>query len=234
MKKLLKRFFAMIMAFLFTVCSQNYAFGIYQNDANVFTKVVTDQKFVALTFDDGPHPRYTEEILDILDQYGIKATFFVIGKNAVLYDDVFRKCVQKGHEIGNHTYSHKSAKNCVYEELKKEALHTNSIIEGITHKKTALFRPPTGFYNENCLRLSRELGFNTVLWNIDTRDWAHTPADKIVSNIKRNVKNGSIILFHDYVTYPSPTPCALSAIIPFLISRGYRFLTVSELIELNN
>ena len=205
----------------------------YGKSDNVYSQVSTEEKAVALTFDDGPHPTYTAEILDILREYGIKATFFVIGENVERSKEVLKRCADEGHEIGNHTYSHASANNCTTRTLKEEIEKTDRIIFDLIGKKPALFRPPTGICNNRSVALSTELGFKTIVWNVDTRDWAHTSTDKIIKNVLENVKSGSIILFHDYIESPSPTPDALKVIIPELIAKGYTFLTVSELLELD-
>ena len=205
----------------------------YGKSDNVYSQVSTDEKAVALTFDDGPHPTYTAEILDILKEHGIKATFFVIGENIERSKDVLMRCADEGHEIGNHTYSHAAANNCTARALKEEIEKTDRIIYELIGKKTELFRPPTGICNNRSVSLSTELGLKTIVWNVDTRDWAHTSTDKIIKNVLENVKSGSIILFHDYISAPSPTPAALRVIIPALTAKGYTFLTVSELLELD-
>ena len=209
------------------------AWSSYGKRDNVYSRVSTDEKAIALTFDDGPHPKYTAQILDILKEYGVKATFFVIGKNVENFRDIFKRCVTEGHEIGNHTYTHATADACSYEEFKKEITKTDKIIFDHTGKRTSLFRPPTGLCNQNTVSLSKELGFKTIVWNIDTRDWAHTRTDKIINAVLGNVKSGSIILMHDYIEPPSYTPEALRVIIPELIARGYTFVAVSELLGMD-
>ncbi len=228
-----------IGAFLCSFAISAYAYddstmvwGRYGRADNVYSQVSTEEKVVALTFDDGPHPKYTEEILDILKEYDIKATFFVIGKNVQYNEDIFKRCASEGHEIGNHTFTHAKADKCSYSGLKDEIEKTENVIFQFSGRHTKVFRPPTGLCDEKCVALSNELGFKTIVWNIDTKDWMHTSSDKIVSNVLSSVKNGAIILFHDYIDSPSPTPEALRRIIPKLIANGYSFMTVSELLEL--
>lgn len=194
----------------------------YHNNHN------SDMK-IALTFDDGPHPRYTPKILDILDRYGIKATFFVIGVNARDYTNTLTMVSERGHEIANHTYSHFVSSKGSTEKLKDEIIKCEEEIFSHTDCKTKLFRPPEGCISGNIESVARELDYNIILWNIDTKDWAHTPPEKIAHNVISNIKSGDIILMHDFIGKNSPTPEALELFIPELINMGYQFVTVGEL-----
>ncbi len=198
--------------------------------ADVVYSWKNNQKNIALTFDDGPHPRLTKEILDILDEYGIKATFFVIGQNVEYYGDVLEEVAASGHEIGNHTFSHRNLRNLTPDDLREEICQTEDDVFRHSEYRTRLLRPPEGFFTEHVCRLAEELDYTVVCWSVDTRDWAHTPVPDIVENIVTNVEAGDIILFHDYVSGISPTPEALRAVIPILLADGYRFVTVSELL----
>ena len=188
-------------------------------------------KRVALTFDDGPHPRKTDEILDVLYEYGVKATFFVIGKNAEKYPDAVIREAAEGHEIGNHTYSHKRLTECA--DVGFEISKTSDIIFSLTGRRPTLMRPPEGAYRKENVAVVQNCGCDMVLWTVDTRDWAKASVNDIVANVKKNVRDGSIILFHDYIAYPSPTPDVLREIIPYLKSQGYEFVTVGELYHIN-
>lgn len=187
-------------------------------------------KTVALTFDDGPHPRITEKILDYLDSEQIKATFFIIGVNAELWPDIVKDEISRGHEIGNHTYSHDEKKRNSREEFASDLSHADSILHNDFGYETVLFRPPQGICNDNVMNAASELEYSVVLWNIDTHDWAHNSTENIVSTVMKKVKNGDIILFHDYVSGESHTLDALRVIVPRLKSEGYTFATVSELL----
>lgn len=198
---------------------------------NVFSCAETEEKIIALTFDDGPHPKYTDEILDILGSYGVKATFFVIGKNAEAYPEKLKRAINEGHEIGNHTYSHITAGKSSESNLRSELQKTHEIIKKITDTDTVLFRPPTGYCNTVAVKSAAEMNYKIIVWTVDTRDWAHTCVESIVKNVKNHVTGGAIVLFHDYISAPSPTPQALSELIPYLLSNGYRFVTVSELLS---
>lgn len=186
---------------------------------------------IALTFDDGPHPRYTVQILDILKRYGIKATFFTVGENAELYPEVLKRAVQEGHEIGNHTYTHPHIKGMDSKKLAEEVRRTEKAIETITGYKTTLFRPPEGVVDQAVKVMATTNDYRLVLWHVDTRDWAGTSTDGIYKKVIDNVRPGDIILMHDYLIKKCHTVEALELIIPKLIEEGYEFVTVSELIE---
>lgn len=190
-----------------------------------------DSRKISLTFDDGPHPYKTEKILDLLERYHIRATFFVIGKNAAAYPDVLQRELALGHEIGNHTYSHKSLASCNAEFAEQEIAAAEDILIEKAGCAPTLFRPPEGAYTKEIAELATRLGYDIILWTIDTRDWAKVPAAKIVSSVEKKVKNGSIILFHDFTVNGAHTLEALEILIPKLLNMGYEFVTVSELIE---
>lgn len=185
---------------------------------------------IALTFDDGPHYKYTEQILDILDKYNVKATFFVIGCNAKQHSDIVKEVYKRGHEIGNHTYSHPHLSSCSCEKLCEEMKKASDIICDITGQRPTLFRPPEGKCTHEVVNCARSNGYKVILWSIDTKDWSHPSSEKIVSGIYKNVKGGDIILFHDFITPDTPTPQALDTIIPILQEKGFEFCRVSELI----
>ena len=186
-------------------------------------------KRIALTFDDGPSAGYTAEILDILREYDVKATFFVIGKNVEAHPDLLRRTVSEGHEIGNHTYSHPHLKTIDEAKLVKEVARSATILREVAGIRTSLFRPPEGIITPAVTAAAERGGYRTVLWSIDTMDWALNPAPKIVQTIKREASDGDIVLFHDWVAGDSPTPAALRQIIPWLKDAGFTFVKVSEL-----
>ena len=126
-----------------------------------------DEKMIALTFDDGPHPKETLEILDVLDKYKVKATFFVVGKHCNWYREPLIRAAKEGHEIGNHTFNHPDISNLSSNEIKKELKMCEETIVKLTGKKPTLFRPPFGSYNQNELgKIAKESGYKIVLWNI--------------------------------------------------------------------
>ena len=224
-----RRFFAVILASLLAMSASVCARA--EMPSNVYFSCHTDRKLIALTFDDGPHPRYTPAILDVLDKYGIRATFFMVGENISLYSEVAKEVVARGHEIGNHTESHPPVRKRSDMELKEEILTAEKKIETLTGKKPTVFRPPEGLCPERIGRIAGGLGYTVILWTVDTRDWAATPSKQIVQNVTAKVKNGDILLFHDYVSYENTTIRAIEEIIPRLLKEGYTFVTVPELLE---
>lgn len=199
--------------------------GIYHNNKNDYMKI-------ALTFDDGPHPRYTAQILDILDKYNIKATFFVIGINVKNYPDAMANVIKRGHEIGNHTFSHPHVSCLNPGTLKSEVEQCESTVYELTDHKTKLFRPPEGFIDADVRTVLRDLDYKVILWDIDTKDWANAKPEDISNYVIENIASGDIILMHDYIAHNSPTPDALNLFLPVLLEQGYKFVVVSELIGL--
>lgn len=192
-------------------------------------------KFVALTFDDGPHPVYTPQVLDILEQYKVKATFFLIGRRVERYPQIARQIVVKGHEIGNHTYSHpkdlpKEDLNAIRQEIEMGAI----AIEKATGVHPKLFRPPKGFLNYRVLTTAQLEGYTLVFWtvNADHED-APTP-EAMAERVLKLVHPGAIILMHDGCTESRWKDVkALPLIIEGLREQGYDFVTVSELFKLS-
>ena len=187
---------------------------------------------IALTFDDGPHPVYTEKILEILDKYNIKATFFIVGENAGYYKDTLIKISKSGHELGNHTFSHAIIKDKNALDIITEVEDCRNTIYEICGENTVLFRPPGGIMADiNAEDAELFENYDIIMWSIDTMDWAHLPPEQIAQYVINATKAGDIILMHDYIGKDSPTPKALEIIIPGLIEKGYEFVTVSELIS---
>ncbi len=184
---------------------------------------------VALTFDDGPHKTKTDEILDILEKYDVPATFFMIGQNAELYPDVAKRVAESGHEIGNHTYSHAYLKGASHDTLMMEIEMCEDILYTTVGKVPHILRPPGGLYDTDVIEAARRCGDIVVLWSVDTRDWDHEETSEIVDTVMENVRDGAIILMHDFVSGTSHTAEALEIIIPLLRSQGYRFVTVSDM-----
>lgn len=203
----------------------------FEGYGHVFAKNRDRIKKVALTFDDGLHPRYTPKILEILDEYHITATFFVIGTNVEYYPEALEAVAEAGCEIGNHTYSHTNLKNKSDSEIAEELQKCEEAIQKVTGQKPALIRPPEGAYRENLQKTARDMKYQIILWSIDTMDWAHNPADRIVSEALDSLCDGDIILMHDYTSGKNTTCDALRILIPAIQSRGFEFVTVSELIK---
>lgn len=204
---------------------------ITANSNIAFSKGNSDDKKIALTFDDGPHPRYTKMILEILDKYNIKATFFVIGVNIENYPQTLKSIYEHGHEIGNHSYDHSSEKYIDSYHAEEEIKKCEALIYRELNIIPTVFRPPQGQYSKALENVAATNNYSIVLWNIDTKDWEHNPATSIYKTVTQNVTGGDIILMHDYTSGKNTTCDALELIIPDLLAKGYTFVTVSELIQ---
>ncbi len=195
----------------------------------------TDKKEVAITFDDGPDPAYTPEILNILSKKHVPATFFVIGKHAALYPNIIQRAAKEGHEIGNHTFSHADIKKDNQLELQMEMNSTQRLIQEATGRTATMFRPPfttDAEYDLEDLRpiiKTQEMGYTMVGSFIDTRDWETQSSDTIVKRAIDGLSRGNIILLHDSGGNRSATIAALPRIIDELHKRGYKFVPAAQL-----
>ena len=195
----------------------------------------TDQKRIALTFDDGPDPRFTEDVLNVLNQYNVSGTFFLMGSRAIAYPEIVKRINNEGHVIGNHTYFHPNlVKEADIPTLEREVTRTENTLNDIIDYRTSLFRPPYGFlYNELVEKLA-EMQYLIIGWSVDSLDWEEDPPEIIASNVLDNVHPGAIILMHDGADWDGDrtnTIAALRQIIPALQKQGYEFVTVPELLN---
>ncbi len=181
-------------------------------------------KKIALTFDDGPHPRYTEQLLDGLKERNVVATFFVTGENAQNYPNIIRREQEEGHLIGNHTYSHIQLTSGNRETFREELVKTNEILKNITGETVSFVRPPYGSWDKS---FEKELNMFPVLWNIDPLDWCSHNAECIAAKVVENAGDGDIILMHDY--YDTSVTAALE-VVDVLQKRGFQFVTVEEIL----
>lgn len=183
-------------------------------------------KTIALTFDDGPGP-YTAQLLDILDQHGAKATFFLIGSKVSAQASVVRNIQARGHQLGNHSWSHPELPKLPIDQVAGEIDRTNDAIKQATGVKPTVMRPPYGAVNSAVLEQLRLRGMSSILWSVDTRDWADRNSDIVCSRAVAGAHPGAIILMHDiHQTSVNAVPCILSA----LKQQGYSFVTVQGLI----
>ena len=183
-------------------------------------------KVIALTFDDGPGP-YTAQLLDILDQHGAKATFFLIGSKVSAQADVLRRMHSRGHQLGNHSWSHPELPKLPVDQIAGEIDRTNDAIKQATGVKPTILRPPYGAVNSAVLEQLRLRGMSSILWSVDTRDWADRNSDIVCSRAVAGAHPGAIILMHDiHQTSVGAVPCILSA----LKQQGYSFVTVQGLL----
>ncbi len=181
-------------------------------------------KKIALTFDDGPHPTYTEKLLDGLKERGIHATFFVTGEHAQLHPDIIRRMQEEGHLIGNHTYSHIQLRKGNREAFREELVKTNEVLSGILGEDVVYVRPPYGSWDKS---FEEELNMFPVLWTIDPLDWCSRNPDCIAQNVVAKAGENDIILLHDY--YDTSVTAALE-IVDELLEEGYTFVTVEEVL----
>lgn len=187
------------------------------------------QKAIALTFDDGPWPRTTSKVLDILQQHHVQATFFVLGSNIPHYPDLLKRMAQEGHALGNHTWSH----GYHYHSsalAQRELQRTAAAIEKHTGIKTVLFRPPGGFLNNGLVAEAHAQQQVTVLWSVD--DIYHGTVDQVVQNVLQNATSGGIVLMHDGGGDRSLTIKALPQVIFQLRQQGYQLVTIPQLLEM--
>ena len=180
---------------------------------------------IALTFDDGPTSSITNRILDVLEQYNAKATFFVVGNRlgSTKNQQAMSRAFSLGCEIGSHSYSHPKMNSFSHEKIQEEYANATAAIEKIIGIAPTLFRPPYGFYND---AIRAYFNAPLIFWSVDPKDWSVKDAAKIYDHIIKNVKDGDIVLMHDLHSY---TAEACEALIPALLAEGYQLVTVSEL-----
>ncbi|MDU3085225.1 MAG: polysaccharide deacetylase family protein [Streptococcus mitis] len=184
-----------------------------------------NRKVVALTFDDGPNPATTNQALDTLSKYGIKATFFVLGKNVSGNEEILKRMKADGHVIGNHSWSHPVLSKLSLDEAKKQITDTEDALTKVLGSSSKLMRPPYGAITDD-IRNSLDLSF--IMWDVDSLDWKSKNEAAILTEIQREVKNGSIILMHDI---HAETVNALPKVIDYLKGQGYDFVTVPDLLD---
>ena len=222
-----------------------------QPTSQVFGRTLThgpsNERLVALTFDDGPNPPYTNRILDVLEKEHVHATFFVVGRAASAYPDVVRREARGGNAIGNHTWEHSHLIVMRRTQVHRSLNLTDDAIYKITGSRSRLMRPPFGALDWNVMQVARKLGYTVVMWSVPlARDWEYPPAKTIAQRILPYVQDGSIIVLHDgnrgqlcaknhlnaHVCDRSSDIEATKLIVENLKQQGYRFVTIPELIAL--
>lgn len=181
---------------------------------------------IAITFDDGPYPKVTGHILDVLEKNGVCATFFVLGSRIEGHEDMLTRMDELGCEIGNHSFSHADLTRLSKADCQRELSDTDAEIRRVTGHEASVVRPPYGYYNKT---VRSAAGRPLILWTVDTNDWRGKAPGEIADYVIQQAKEGSVILMHDQQTQ---TADAMEMIIPTLIEEGFRFVTVSELIRL--
>lgn len=233
----IRAFLSSIILFLiglFLIFAFVFCIKIYFNKPSVdipIHKVATDKKEISLTFDVSYSERNVEKILEVLDKYNVKATFFVVGdwidENRVLVEEIHKR----GHEVQNHSATHPYFNEISEEEIKKELESTSEKIKQITGKETNLFRPPFGELDENRVKICESLGYKIIKWDVDSMDWENINENNIVNRVVQQTSSGSIVLFHGdgkNVEY------YLDQIICYFEKNGYDMVKVSDLIYEEN
>lgn len=234
MKQLLLIFFALAMLAIGNAAEAASQYPLQSKYPNVMLyKAETNHKIIALTFDDCPDDRFTPQILNVLKKHHVKATFFLLGTRVHKHPEIAKKIYQEGHVIGNHTYWHPeltktSVYNMVWEIQKNE-----KEIEDAIGIKTKLFRAPYGAIHEDHVKKLGEMGYRGIGWSIDTEDWQNLPSEKIIDNIISHLHPGAIVLMHSaghWTQDLTGTVEALDEMIPYLRQKGYRFVTIPEML----
>lgn len=221
-----------ILGTVLTLCAvlpENNVFG------RVFFESQTSKKVVALTFDDGPYSPYTEQVLDILKEYQVPATFFVVGQNVDKNPELAARIAREGHQLGNHTYHHVDLLKGDPKIIADEIDRTNQAIMSATGSMPHVVRPPHGFRDPVVMEMMKERGLKVVEWSVMSRDWTNPGVEVIVDRTVGKVKNGSIILLHDGDGIASKASRmesveATRRIIQTLSAQGYKFVTVDEIL----
>ncbi len=193
--------------------------------------VETDKKKIAISFDAAWGDEYTAYILDTLDQYNIKSTFFLVGFWVDKYPEHVKEIFDRGHDIGNHSTTHPNMSELSIDQMEEEINNTGDKIQKITGVKPILFRPPFGDYNDQLINSLKENGYYGIQWDVDSLDWKELGVESVVDKVTRNVKNGSIVLFHNNAKY-------VKEYLPLVLERlqkdGYEIVPISELIYREN
>jgi len=197
-----------------------------------FSRVSVPGPYVALTFDDGPHASHTPRLLDILRARNVKATFYVIGKNVDLYPGIVRRTVAEGHEIGNHTYTHPKLSSLSNDRVMSEIRKTDDAIVRACGIRPKTLRPPYGALLQNQRQMIHStFGYPTIMWSVDPLDWKRPGSSVVTSRIVSATNNGAIILVHDL---HGSSVDAMPATVDALLRKGYKFVTVSQLLAMGS
>lgn len=199
-------------------------------DATYFS-IETSEKVVAITFDDGPHGVNTPRLLDMLKKRNVKATFYVVGNMVKHNPQLLRRMIAEGHEIGNHTVTHGTLSKMSDDGLRKELRDAHDMILKETGVAPRTMRPPGGaIKNDQKKLMLKEFGYPTIMWSVDPEDWKRPGASVVASRLVNGAKPGGILLVHDL---HAPTVDAMPSTLDQLLAQGYRFVTVTELIMMD-
>jgi len=200
----------------------------------IIHRVSTTQKAIAFTFDDGPHPIYTPQLLDIFEEVSGHATFFMMGKQIELYPETTLDVHVRNHEIGNHSYTHPFMTQISLDACERELYDTDSLIKQVTGVRPAVMRPPYLDYNLEVHAITAKLGYPVIgALNGEAKDWGMPGVEHILDSSRKHVGCGSILLFHDGFDDRSQTIEAVRILTKELIEEGYQLVTVSELLQMS-
>jgi peptidoglycan/xylan/chitin deacetylase (PgdA/CDA1 family) len=207
--------------------------SLYPRD--VILRGPMNRREVALTFDDGPDAVFTPRILNVLRRTGVKGTFFVVGRRVQRYPRVFQRMLREGHEVGNHSWSHPRMSRQLAGQVRRELRRASDEMNRVGNVRPRFFRPPYGALSETVIREAVREGYKIILWNVDSLDWSGIPRTVVETNVLSHIRPGSIILMHSATGRGGNlqnTVLALPRIIQRLRREGYRFVKVSELLDL--
>src|ERR1043166_2967797 len=197
-----------------------------------FSWVHVDKPYIAMTFDDGPSSSLTPKLLDLLAAHHIKATFFVIGQNVAEHPEIVARAVREGHEIGSHSWSHPNFARMSDEAVRRDLKRTEEAIENATGVRPKLMRPPYGSITSHEKKwIHDEFGYQVILWDVDPLDWRRPGSSVVCNRILKETRPGSIVLSHDI--HPG-TIQAMPSTFEQLQAKGFKFVTVSQLIDMEN
>jgi peptidoglycan-N-acetylglucosamine deacetylase len=195
-----------------------------------YSSVHVDGPYIAMTFDDGPHQTLTPKLLDLLAQKKIKVTFFVLGENVERYPEILKRAVAEGHEIGNHSWSHPNLAKLSQEKVRDQLKRTDDLIRQTIGFRPKIMRPPYGSLTSKQRQwVHEEFGYNVILWEVDPLDWKEPGRAVVARRIISQTKPGFIILSHDI---HAQTIDAMPEVFDALLAKGFKFVTVSELLAL--
>jgi peptidoglycan/xylan/chitin deacetylase (PgdA/CDA1 family) len=213
-----------------------FCYGGYEGPVDWAMGTIThgsrDARRISLTFDDGPDPVRTPALLDALAELDVKATFFLVGKQVKAHPEIVRRMVREGHEIGNHTYSHRYLPLARSRSVRAELAATDQVLEQVTGKIPTLARPPYGGRSPRNVQAFQRAGKQLVTWDVNSNDWKGAPAEDVARRVVERTRAGSIVLLHEAREGGEVTIDAVKMIVPELRARGFELATISGLLAL--
>ena len=230
--KMKKKAICICLSIIFVLCiifSSVTSILVVQPDINM-NFVDPSKPMVALTYDDGPYSAVTDRILDVLQEYNSRATFFIVGDRIEKHPETLKRMYEQQHELGHHTYSHIDMTSVSASELQNQFDKTEKLLKELVNENIniKIVRPVFGNTNKS---LASHINYPMILWSIDTLDWSHKNTSRTVEEVKKEVSDGDIILMHDLF---EPTAKATEQLVPYLIEQGYQIVTISELFMYKN